>query len=100
MTQPIPAGPQQPEPYFDQGIGMWIYPDGSMFDPVSGSWVTQYRPDYTHPPVVNQQVVYGYNGPVYVPRKSCPHVMHAVLTLLTCGLWLPIWIIDAIAKSG
>jgi hypothetical protein len=27
------------------------------------------------------------------------HGLHAVLTLLTCGLWAPIWFIIAIAGS-
>lgn len=95
----MPASPSQGSPYYDQSIGMWVYPDGSMFDPTSGSWVTQYRP--TYPQVtVNHHVFHGQSAPVYAPPKSCPHVMHAVLTFLTCGLWLPVWIIDAIAKSG
>lgn len=95
----MPSGPPG-SPYYDQSIGMWVYPDGSMFDPMSGSWVTQYRP--TYPQVtVNHHFVHGQPGlSPYAPRKSCPHVLHAVLTFLTCGLWLPVWIIDAIAKSG
>ena len=28
-------------------------------------------------------------------KKPINHLMHAVLTLLTAGLWLPIWIIKA-----
>jgi hypothetical protein len=27
------------------------------------------------------------------------HAIHAVLTLLTCGLWLPIWVICAIVGT-
>ena len=30
---------------------------------------------------------------------SCPHMLHLVLTVLTCGMWLPIWIIHAIVDS-
>jgi len=32
-------------------------------------------------------------------RKQVNHALHLILTLLTCGLWLPVWIIVAIAKS-
>ena len=28
------------------------------------------------------------------------HALHRILTLLTCGLWLPIWILVAIFDSG
>jgi hypothetical protein len=28
-------------------------------------------------------------------KKPINHVLHAVLTLLTCGLWLPVWLIRA-----
>jgi hypothetical protein len=26
-------------------------------------------------------------------RPECPHLIHAVITLFTCGVWLPIWLI-------
>lgn len=29
-------------------------------------------------------------------HRKCPHLLHFVLTVLTAGLWLPIWIIDAL----
>ena len=31
--------------------------------------------------------------------KGVNHLLHLVLTLLTAGLWLPVWIIIAMAKS-
>jgi len=27
------------------------------------------------------------------PKRDFPHLLHLVLTILTCGLWLPIWIL-------
>lgn len=30
---------------------------------------------------------------------GCPHMLHFVLTVLTCGMWLPIWIIHAIVDA-
>jgi hypothetical protein len=32
-------------------------------------------------------------------QKRCRHGLHFVLTILTAGLWLPVWIIDALAKG-
>lgn len=31
--------------------------------------------------------------------KRVNHVLHAILTVLTMGLWLPVWLIVAIAKN-
>jgi len=25
-------------------------------------------------------------------KKSCSHVLHAILTLLTLGFWIPVWV--------
>lgn len=33
------------------------------------------------------------------PRKKVNHVLHFVLTILTFGMWLPVWLIVAIAKN-
>lgn len=32
-------------------------------------------------------------------RRRCPHLLHFVLTILTAGLWLPVWIIDALISG-
>lgn len=29
-------------------------------------------------------------------RSAFPHTLHLILTLVTCGAWLPVWIIHAI----
>ena len=31
-------------------------------------------------------------------KYQFPHVLHLTLTLFTCGLWLPIWIIHALIR--
>lgn len=56
------------------------------------SW-THYRQPY--PPLNHtvQQVT------VNEPRKRVNHLLHLVLTILTAGLWLPVWIIIALANS-
>ena len=28
------------------------------------------------------------------------HVLHAILTLFMCGLWLPVWILISLGKIG
>lgn len=32
-------------------------------------------------------------------RKSPNHVLHAIMTLLVCGLWIPIWILAALNQT-
>jgi hypothetical protein len=54
-------------------------------------WPAQYYPQSV--PAVQQVVNVGYG-----PRR-CRHGLHFLLTLITGGLWLPIWIIDALAKG-
>jgi hypothetical protein len=50
--------------------------------------------------VVNNNIVAGgYTPPVYVATGP-NHALHAVLTLFTCGAWLPIWIIVAIVDAS
>lgn len=51
---------------------------------------------YSAPAQINNQVIAGggYDG-----RRRCPHGLHAILTLLTAGLWAPVWIIDALISG-
>jgi Protein of unknown function (DUF2510) len=37
---------------------------------------------------------------VAVSNGGANHALHAVLTFLTCGLWLPVWILVAIFGGG
>ena len=39
------------------------------------------------PPAMTQQVV------IHGSQRDFPHAVHGVLTLLTCGFWLPVWVI-------
>lgn len=45
-------------------------------------------------PVTVSQVV-----TIPVPRKRVNHILHLLLTIFTAGLWLPVWIIIAMARS-
>ncbi|QBJ00223.1 hypothetical protein SEA_PHARAOH_34 [Mycobacterium phage Pharaoh] len=56
---------------------------------------------YPHPP----QQPYPYQPPVppvqpqILPVKT-NHAMHLVLTVLSCGMWLPVWVIVAMVNSS
>lgn len=53
-----------------------------------------YPPPPGYPPHVVSQVFVG--GPRPVPVN---HGLHALATLVTCGLWLPVWIVMAATHS-
>ena len=65
------------------------------------------RPGWTPPPVPPHPLV-NHWGPGYGPSaqssvvnqirigggyRRCNHVLHAALTLFTCGLWAPVWFV-------
>lgn len=58
-----------------------------------------YQQPYMYPhqmaPHLMQQTVFVNGGNV----RRVNHALHLVLTILTAGLWLPVWIILAIANS-
>ncbi len=53
------------------------------------------------PPPPPQTVVYvqqnAMPAPVVVMKAPFNHGLHLVITICTCGVWLPVWIILAIA---
>lgn len=68
------------------------YPDPSgtpgqrYFD--GARWTPQYAPPSI---VINNSV----NTPPAVVAGGANHALHLILTLLTCGMWLPVWLIVA-----
>ncbi|NKY49726.1 hypothetical protein [Nocardia vermiculata] len=51
------------------------------------------------PPPVN--VMHQYHpGPQVVVKRSFPHGLHLVLTLISCGLWSPIWLIHYLVADN
>ena len=50
------------------------------------------------PIIIAQQ--FAPTAPVVVYNSSTNHGLHLLLTVLTCGLWLPVWIIAAIVNGG
>jgi hypothetical protein len=47
-------------------------------------------------PIQNSQVAYQQS---YMPKKT-NHVLHLILTLISCGLWAPVWIVMAIINAN
>ena len=38
-------------------------------------------------------------SPIYAPKADFPHGLHFVVTLLTAGIWLPIWILHYLCRD-
>lgn len=66
-------------------------------------------PPPPEPPVVNVQVPVNVHHhhhagpppgtPVVVQDTSSIHLFHLILTVLSCGVWLPVWVIHAIVMA-
>jgi DNA uptake protein ComE-like DNA-binding protein len=82
--------PPQPPPYQQPPIN----PSGQPSYPQQGSQPVNFVNVHTH---VQQAPAY-VPPPVIVNNNSntTAHVIHLVLTIFTCGMWAPIWIIHAI----
>ncbi|WP_078344726.1 DUF2510 domain-containing protein [Mycobacteroides chelonae] len=39
-------------------------------------------------------------APTVIVNQGPNHLLHLILTLLTCGLWIPVWIIIAIISAS
>lgn len=52
------------------------------------------------PIIIAQQIAPPHPPHVVVYNNGTNHGLHLVLTILTCGMWLPIWIIVAIVNGG
>ncbi|MDX2358516.1 hypothetical protein [Dietzia sp. PP-33] len=97
------AGP--PEPLAHEGGFPYGMPPAAPFNPMD-----QYVPQHLHvphpyahgphpqqfgyPPPMQQTVFVTQNG-----GKRVNHALHLILTVLTFGLWLPVWMILAITNS-
>lgn len=97
----VPAGwfpdPNNTTGYRYGGVPAMRYFDGTDWTDQVAPMPRRQRPALqpAQPVIVNQ--VYTYASPqVLVNRGGCNHALHAVLTLLTAGLWLPIWLLCAI----
>ena len=39
-------------------------------------------------------------GPTLAQRRGTNHVLHLLITILCCGLWLPVWVLLSIKCGG
>ncbi|MFN3339785.1 MAG: hypothetical protein ACK40Z_08815 [Dietzia sp.] len=88
VPSPFVNGPYAPGPYSAGLFAQWPYAPG------------QYQQPYLPQPFLQhqfpmQQTVFVTNG----GGKRVNHVLHLILTILTFGLWLPVWAVLAIANS-
>lgn len=89
-TMSIPAPNWYPDPYDATAERWW---DGQ-------TWTHHMRPRPA--PVLNIEVntpPVSQNVVVRNDRKRVNHLLHLVLTILTVGLWAPVWIVLAFANS-
>ncbi|ORV96216.1 DUF2510 domain-containing protein [Mycobacterium kyorinense] len=84
MTHPTPPPGWYPDP---SGSGQRYF-DGRQ-------WTDLPPPPPAQPSVVINNNV-GASAPAVVVTNGPNHGLHLALTLLTCGMWLPIWLIVAI----
>jgi hypothetical protein len=87
-----PMYPAQQYPIQQQGHpGSQVYPGAQpqMYGP----------PGYYGPAPINivvQTTANAVNQTPSLVRRSFPHGMHLIITIFTCGAWLPFWIILAL----
>lgn len=80
MTQPSAAPGWYPDPSGKPGQR---YFDGAV-------WTENFAPPAAPAAPTTAVIV----------NQGTNHLLHLVLTLLTCGLWIPVWIIVAIINAG
>jgi hypothetical protein len=88
MTQPSPLPGWYPDPSGVPGQRYW---DGQKWGPKA--------PEQQQPQIViNNTNTVATPAPVYVATGP-NHALHLILTLITCGMWLPVWIIVSIVDA-
>jgi predicted RNA-binding Zn-ribbon protein involved in translation (DUF1610 family) len=90
VAQPAALAETKPCPFCGesiQGAAVKCRHCGEMLDP---SLRAAYQPQ---PLVVSSPVYVQSVQQVVIPRADFNHGIHLLLTVLTCGLWLPVWIL-------
>jgi len=90
---PVPTSPLT-EAWSQAGDDQWYHPQWWTEHQTQAAQVVVPQ-DYYQPPYVAEprQVPLDYAVVAAVPIGGCNHAGHAVATVLTCGAWLPIWVI-------
>ena len=90
-TPPAPLPGWYPDPFGAQGQRYW---DGQQ-------WTQVPPPPPQQPVVINNVVGSNMVAPATVFVRTGPnHALHLILTLLTCGMWAPVWLIVTIADAA
>jgi len=92
---PYPASPAVPSPQIQAPANHTPYPQPyrPYPQPYPASWPPQHPvPSNFHGPAA--QVV---NQIAFGTSKGFNHGFHAVMTLVTCGLWAPVWMLAYLA---
>lgn len=100
----VPAG-WYPDPDNHTGFRYGGVPSMRYFDGVQ--WTENRAPmqrrqaaQAPQQPIIVAQQFAPPTPPVVVYNSGTNHGLHFVLTLLTCGMWLPVWIIIVIVNGG
>jgi threonine/homoserine/homoserine lactone efflux protein len=89
MNAPAPLPGWYPDPSGAPGQRYW---DGQQ-------WTAVPPPPVQQPIVINNVVGSNMAAPTPVFVRTGPnHALHLVLTLLTCGMWAPVWLIVSIVS--
>lgn len=88
MTMPTPQPGWYPDP---SGTGHRYF-DGT-------AWTAPHVPPPPPPPsiIINNAV---HTTPTVVVDSGPNHALHLILTLLTCGMWLPVWVIVTVVAHS
>jgi hypothetical protein len=82
MTQPSPAPGWYPDPNGGPAQRYWDGQNWTVAAPSAPAAMPQ-----------------GHPQPTVLPVRT-NHAMHLVLSLVTCGMWLPVWVIVAMINSS
>ena len=101
-TQAAPTPNTSPltVPWSQAGDDQWYHPQWWTEEQTQAAQAAQVVPQaqYYRPPYVAEprQVPPDYGVVAAVPVGGCNHALHAIATVLTCGLWWPIWMVAAL----
>jgi hypothetical protein len=82
------------------GVPSMRYFDGVQWTENRAPMPRRQTPQTPQQPIIVAQQIAPQAPPVVVYNSGTNHGLHLVLTLLTCGMWLPVWIIIAIVNGG
>ncbi len=82
------------------GVPSMRYFDGVQWTENRAPMQRRQTPQTPQQPIIVAQQFAPPTPPVVVYNSGTNHGLHLVLTLLTCGMWLPVWLIIVIVNGG